>query len=211
MEPAFWRERWRTGRIGFHKDAPNHLLVDHFGALELATGDRVFVPLCGKTRDIGWLLARGLRVVGAELSEIAVAALFDDLGVAPEMEPAGPLSLWRADGLDLFVGDIFALDRLTLGPVDAVYDRAALMALPSDMREAYAAHLRAITRTAPQLLVTVRYDPGALEGPPFAIDAAEVERVHGAGFAIERLAARDDRVRDVPAVEEAWLLQPRNA
>lgn len=79
-----------------------------------------------------------------------------------------------AAGLEVFVGDIFALDRADLGEVDAVFDRAALIALPPAMRPGYAAHLRAMTAEAPQLLVTLEYDQRQLEGPPFAVNAAEV-------------------------------------
>jgi hypothetical protein len=48
------------------------LLVPHFKALSLPEGGRVFLPLCGKTLDIHWLLTGGYRVSGAELRKIAI-------------------------------------------------------------------------------------------------------------------------------------------
>ena len=72
MEASYWHERWGENRIAFHEKQANALLVEHFKRLELDAGARVFVPLCGKTLDIGWLLGRDLRVVGVELSELAV-------------------------------------------------------------------------------------------------------------------------------------------
>lgn len=211
MEAEFWRERWRENRIAFHESEPNGMLTAHLDALLLAPDARVFLPLCGKTRDIGWLLGRGLRVAGAELSEIAVADLFRELGAEPEVTDAGALQRWRAPGLDVFLGDVFALERAALGPVDAVYDRAALIALPHDVRPRYAAHVAALTGAARQLLVTLDYDPARAAGPPFPVDEAEVVRVHGAVYALSALSDRDTTLRggEIPARESAWLLTRR--
>ena len=141
MEHEFWHERWRDNRIGFHEAGGNAHLIANFSCLDLLAGARVFVPLCGKTRDIGWLLDQGFRVSGAELSRLAVQSLFDDLNVVPEVSQAGPLEKFSAPGLDIYVGDIFDLTKAELGETDAVYDRAALVALPDDMRKRYGEHL----------------------------------------------------------------------
>src|SRR5699024_8207116 len=125
----------------------------HFGDLSLPKGSRLFLPLCGKTLDIHWLLAEGYRVAGAELSSIAVAELFAELGVTPSEMQHGSLSHYQADQIDIFQGDIFELTADLLGPVDAVYDRAALVALPEGLRQQYAQHLVKITHRAPQLLL----------------------------------------------------------
>ena len=80
---------------------------------------------------------------------------------------------YSADGIDIFAGDIFEITADVLGPVDAVYDRAALVALPEGMRRRYAAHLAGITAVAPQLLVTFEYDQAEMDGPPFSITEEE--------------------------------------
>ena len=72
MHANYWHERWDENRIGFHNAEAHVMLVRHFAALGLVKGARVFVPLCGKSRDIGWLLAQGCRVAGAELSRVAI-------------------------------------------------------------------------------------------------------------------------------------------
>jgi thiopurine S-methyltransferase len=176
MDAPFWHNRWETNEISFHKDEANPLLVEHFNALSLENGSRVFIPLCGKTRDIAWLLSNGYRVAGAELSRIAVGQLFDDLGVEVKISREGELDHYQADSIDVFAGDIFALTRNLLGPVDAIYDRAALVALPREMRSKYTLHLREITNTAPQLLICYEYDQALMDGPPFSVTDAEVER-----------------------------------
>lgn len=212
MEHNFWHERWEKNEIGFHQNKPNALLERHFRDLSLTRGQRVFVPLCGKTLDIGWLLAQGYRVVGAELSETAIQQLFEDLGVPPEISELGPLTRYRARDIDIFVGDIFALDGETIGPVDAVYDRAALVALPEGMREDYVAHVRKITATAPQFLLTFDYDQAEMPGPPFSIDDGMVRKYYAADYDIERLEELDvtgGLKGRVAAREVAWRLHQR--
>ena len=99
MEANFWHQKWENNQIGFHESEANALLVDHFGSLGLAQDDRIFLPLCGKTRDIAWLLDKGYRVVGAELSEIAIKQLFEDLDATPEVNEVGELKHYHAEGI----------------------------------------------------------------------------------------------------------------
>ena len=94
MDPEFWTQRWRKSEIGFHEGKANALLVEHFKDMHGNRGDRVFVPLCGKTRDLDWLLSQGYRVAGAELSETAIKQLFAELGVEPEISEQGDLTLF---------------------------------------------------------------------------------------------------------------------
>ncbi len=158
MEAGFWHQKWERGEIGFHESETNPLLIHHFEKLMTAAGSRVFLPLCGKTRDIAWLLAGGYRVVGAELSALAIEQLFNDLGAKPAIAKSGKLTRYSASNIDIFVGDIFEVSAKDLGSVDAIYDRAALVALPAGIREQYTSHLIDVTGAAPQLLVTLEYD-----------------------------------------------------
>lgn len=214
MEHAFWHERWDSGRVAFHEGDANGLLVKHFKQAFDMPGARVFLPLCGKTRDIAWLLGQGYRVVGAELSETAVEQLFEDLGHAPSISSVGKLKRFAASGIDIFAGDIFKLDSATLGAVTVTYDRAALVALPEAMRRRYAAHLAAITGNAPQFLNTLDYDQNRMAGPPFAVDAAEVRACHGDRFEIleiDRIEVPGGLKGQCPATETVWRLESHGA
>lgn len=212
MEPDFWHQRWEKNETAWHESKANALLVKYFHELSLAKGRRVFVPLCGKTLDISWLLSNGYRVAGAELSQRAIEQLFMDLGMQPDISRIGDLELWSGKSVDIFVGNIFALTRTMLGPVDAVYDRAALVALPASMRDRYIAHLTSITAKAPQLLICYDYDQSAMEGPPFSITGEEVLRYYAATYDAKLLASAE-----VPgglkgkcsAKEHVWLLRSR--
>jgi len=210
MDAHFWHQRWEENNTFWHQSEANPRLTANFSQLSVAKGDRIFLPLCGKTMDIPWLLSRGYRVVGAELSKIAIEQLFAGLGVKPKISGLGKLDLYSAENLDIYVGDIFDLSMKTLGPMDAVYDRAALVALPSTMRERYTAHLMDITAKAQQLLICWEYDQSLIEGPPFSIGGDEVKRHYGDSYKITLVESQD-----VPgglkgkcaATENVWLLK----
>lgn len=212
MEASFWLERWTNNQIGWHESEFNALLTQHFATLQLPPRARVFVPLCGKTRDIAWLLQQGCRIAGSELSELAVQQMFEELGVHPSVTANGRLRHYAAEGIDIFTGDFFDLDVRQLGAIDAIYDRAALVALPPDMRARYASHLVALTQAAPQLLVTFDYDQHLMPGPPHAVPAAELWLHYGARYRLELLAApavAGGLKGLAPAHEMVWLLQAR--
>ncbi len=79
MDPEFWLERWRTRQVGFHQPTPHSALDRWWPTLGVPPGARVYVPLCGKSIDMVWLAAHGHRVVGSELSPLAVEEFFGEL------------------------------------------------------------------------------------------------------------------------------------
>ena len=176
MDAEYWQQKWNKNELGFHEAQANALLVKHFDKLGIVKDSRVFLPLCGKTRDIAWLLANSIRVTGAELSELAIEQLFANLNMVPTIASVGELTHYHAKSIDVFVGDIFNLSDELLGSVDAVYDRAALVALPEDIRKRYVSHITAITNNASQLLITFEYDQTVMPGPPFSISTEELRR-----------------------------------
>ena len=214
MDAAFWRNKWERGETGFHRDEPNPLLTTYFHELSLREGSRVFLPLCGKTRDVHWLLSRGYRVAGSELSQIAVEQLFAELGVAPIITANDEISRYSAENIDIFVGDIFELSPGALGEVDAIYDRAALVALPETMRGRYTAHLLEITDRAPQLLINFSYDQSLGDGPPFSVSDEEVAQRYRDSYDLKLLVCADIEgglKGKIPAKESVWLLKKRDA
>jgi thiopurine S-methyltransferase len=217
MKHDFWHQKWQANQIGFHLPEANALLVKHFGALNLKphtadkAGARVFLPLCGKTLDIAWLLAQGYRVVGAELSAIAIDDLFASLNLTPSISKIGDITQYSAPNIEVFVGDIFKVTPAMLGHVDAVYDRAALVALPDEMRKQYSVHMLALTNRVPQLLVCFVYEQSAHDGPPFSVNADEVKQHYQADYALTLLEISKviGGLKGVcPATEHVWLLTP---
>ncbi|MGE0869173.1 MAG: thiopurine S-methyltransferase [Kofleriaceae bacterium] len=173
MDPAFWRSRWQEGRTAFHEGRPNTFLTRH--ADWLAGCRRVLVPLCGKTEDLAYLASLGHEVIGVELVEDAVRQFFDEHATTPTIDRAGAFTRYSARSITLLAGDVFATSEAIVGAVDGIYDRAALVALPDQMRTRYVDHVRAIAPQATrELLVTLSYPEGSAEGPPFSVDDAAV-------------------------------------
>lgn len=192
MEADFWHRRWRKNEIGFHEEDGNHLLKTYIKKLALPAGARIFVPLCGKTRDIAWLLSQGFSVVGIELNTLAVEQLLAELDVRAEHYTVDGFDHHQAcfadgQGLDIFTGNFFAFNQAIMGTVDAVFDRAALVALPEEMRKQYAQHLLAVSNKCEQLLVCYEYADGLMQGPPHSVNSEEVMRHYATEMNVEQI------------------------
>ena len=192
MDPEFWHQRWRDNQIGFHQDKPTPLLLKHWDAVGVAAGACVFVPLAGKSLDLAWFAAQGYRVLGVELSQLAVEQFFAEHGLVPAIAESRHGLHYVAGAIELICGDVFALDADALAGCDAVFDRAALIALPPDLRRRYAREVYArLPRGCRGLLVTLEYPAHEKPGPPFSVPADEVRALYGEDWELELLERRD--------------------
>lgn len=194
MEPEFWHERWRLGQTGFHLGVVNPQLVKHYTQLQApgAAPARILVPLCGKSLDLGWLADRGHEVVGVELSELAVHTCFAERGLDPDIDTLGPYRRHRAGKLELLCGDVFDLRAEHVGAISALYDRAALVALPEPMRARYVPHLAGVVPSGTRgLLVSFEYEPEHVGGPPFSVHEREVRALYEPFYTVTLLARED--------------------
>lgn len=192
MDSDFWQQRWRDNQIGFHQDQVTPLLQQYWPALALPGGSSVFVPLAGKTLDMVWLAAQGYRVFGVELSQIAVDQFFAEHGLMPTRHASRYGVHYVAGNIELVCGDAFALDTELLSDCAAVFDRAALIALPPEMRRRYASKLYARLPTDCRgLLITLEYPPHEKAGPPFSVDEDEVDALYASDWQIGLLERRD--------------------
>ena len=188
----FWHERWREGRIGFHQQRVTPLLEQCWHAIGVPVDTRVFVPLAGKSLDLLWLAAHGHRVLGVELSRFAVEQFFDEHGLTPTIRDSRHGTHYSAGAIELVCGDAFALDATILADCAGVYDRAALIALPLQMRHRYANELYSrLPAGCRGLLVTLEYPQHEKDGPPFSVPEDEVRMLYGRDWAIEVLERSD--------------------
>jgi len=206
MKADYWLERWREGRTAFHLADVNPLLVEHSAAFSEAT--RVLVPLCGKSTDLEWLVTHGYEVVGVELVELAAQAFFAERCLTPTRREDGDFVVYAHGNLAIWVGDFFATTGTQLGMFDAAYDRAAMIALPAELRKNYAAHLQTLlTPKAKLLLVTLHFDaPG---GPPFSVPPEEVSDAFR-GAEVQLLASLDSSADPPSAVERGASFEHEN-
>ncbi|WP_414830428.1 thiopurine S-methyltransferase [Alteromonas sp. H39] len=212
MEHDFWISKWQNNEIAFHEAQGNPYLVKHHGFLSSTDSPRVFVPLCGKTRDIHYLLSQGYDVVAAELSELAITQLFEELGELPEITQDTSHKRYHIPGLTVFVGDFFALTAKQIGDITSVYDRAALIALPDTMRVRYTQQLMSLTNKARQFLICVDYDQTVMPGPPFATPEDTVRSLYEAHYTVTRCESEEIEgglKGKVEAKNDVYYLTPR--
>ena len=223
MDSEFWQQRWQEGRIGFHKSDVNPKLIKYFSNIALPIGSRVLVPLCGKSVDMLWLARAGYDVVGIELVESAAQAFFAEQNITPTIteftSTADKSTLKRYQGqlagqtITLWAADIFALGAKDIADINAIYDRAALIALPANMRADYSRHIVKLSNNAPQLLITLNYDQSKKDGPPFSITQQQLHQYYSADYKIVELASNSSTLNaasEILVTEHAWLLKPQS-
>ena len=203
MQPDFWHQRWAGNQIGFHQGQVTPLLERHWDAIETPPGSRVFVPLCGKSLDMPWLASKGHRVLGVELSQLAVDQFFDELRIEPEIRESRYGRHHVAGDIEVIVGDVFDLDAGALQDCAALFDRAALIALPPDLRERYVRETHgALPAGCRGLLVTLEYPQHEKDGPPFSVEEREVDALYSPTWSVDRLERKDILASQPGFVEE---------
>ena len=192
MEADHWHQRWQEGRIGFHTGQPNRWLQQFYPSLGLKPEDKIFLPLCGKAVDLVWLAAQGHPALGIELSPIAIEDFFQEQELTATTSEEGPFIHHQSGKISLLEGDFFELTPLQLNGTNVLFDRAALVALPAEMRQRYVQHLSTLLSPGTTiLLVTTDYPQEEKEPPPFAVSDEEVHTLYGEDFEVEHLHSED--------------------
>lgn len=216
MDPEFWLQKWQDHAIGFHQAEINTYLRTFWQQLNLAADSRVFAPLCGKSLDLLWLCQQGHHVIGVELSPLAVNDFFAEHTLAHNHFERDCFECREAEHLTLLQGDFFNLTPQHVTEVAGVFDRAALVALPAELRQQYVQHLKHILpNEAKILLVSFEYEQAEMPGPPFSVTEAEIHALYQDTYIIERLFQTDAleenpqfRARGVTRLhEKVFLLQ----
>ncbi|MEM7280915.1 MAG: thiopurine S-methyltransferase [Pseudomonadota bacterium] len=210
MKPTFWLQKWEANEIGFH-NTEVHPLLSCWSRLGLPQDARVLVPLCGKSVDMIWLAQAGHTVIGAEISEIAAKAFFQENGLQADVTAVGDFQKYVSGSIEIWVGDFFALQADQLGPVDAIYDRAALIALPQTDRRRYADQCKSLAGEDYKiLLIGLEYLPDSVVPPPYSMSRTDMEAAYGFGHTVEHLETIPGDVKGVPARETAYRVTTRN-
>ena len=208
MEAKFWHEMWASGVVGFHQSKVNEYLTSYWSMLNLTNDETVLVPLCGKSLDMIWLAQQGHNVLGVELSSKALDAFISDNSLTARPYRDENFTGYELSSMKLLCGDFFNLNQAYTSDVNAIYDRAALVALPKALRQAYVSHLSRLLEKGTQvLLVTMEYDTSKLQGPPFAVAEEEVYALYHFAQSVEKLHEVSFQRKSVDAVEKVYLIQ----
>ena len=203
MHPDFWLQRWHDNQIGFHQNKPTPLLLKHWPAIGMPVGATVFVPLAGKSLDMVWFASQGYRVLGVELSPLAIKQFISEHGIVPEVRESKYGTHYIAGNVEIIQGDVFALDAEALQDCSVVFDRAALIALPAELRKRYVDEVYSLLPQGCRgLLITLEYPQHEKQGPPFSVTEAEVRERFEAQWHVETLERRDILAQQPAFAEE---------
>lgn len=203
--PNEWLQRWREGRIGFHQTDTHPALIRHWPALGVAPGSKVLVPLCGKSLDMRWLAEQGYPVMGIELATEAIEQFVAEGRGETSRYHHQHFEICRQANVELWRGDFFHLNIDQADEVQAFYDRAALIALPSATRQRYAFHLaQLLPPDARGLMITLTHPDGPDKGPPYSVDGEEVRRLFAPNFELASLGVQPADERGIS--EQIWSL-----
>ena len=137
--PEYWKKRWMDNNIGWHRDKVHNLLVKYVHELTGGRSDlRVFVPLCGKSRDMLWLAEQDHNVVGVEVAKQPIESFFEENDLTFSVEKVklaaavDPVDVYKCveKKIIIFCCDLFLLSEEDVdGRFDAIWDRGSLSAM----------------------------------------------------------------------------------
>ena len=207
MDTAFWLSKWASNQIGFHEKQPHPLLIRYWERLLTGTRSTIFVPLCGKSNDLIWLKEQGHKIIGVEISEIAINDFFREQDLVPQITPDNSLTKYSSEPFVIYCGDYFNLSLHQVKGFTLVYDRASLIALSPNTRARYADKLSELSPPGTQqLLVTLDYNAEIINPPPYAITAQEVYNLYEPLWRVEKVGTQKTNVKDQPGVETAYII-----
>lgn len=183
MEISYWQSRWRKDKTGWHMDQVYPLLPDLWPALSLKAGARILVPFCGKSVDMQWFISEGFHVTGVDVAEKALHAFMERSQKSFSSHQQYGFQVFRSKNMELWQGDFQKLPVTKIPPFDAIYDKAALIALPRNMRPKYAQKILQCSGPETQMLLqTFEYEQDEMPGPPFSVDEREIRQLYGKQF-----------------------------
>ena len=202
MHKDFWLSKWNKLEIGFHLNEVNPVLLEHGEKLELSATDYVFVPLCGKSKDMLYLSEHS-NVIGVELSEKAIKQFFEENNISFQVNEYEEFKCFDAKNIKIYQGDLFNLPQDVKSMINKVYDRASLVALPLDMRMRYYELMNSLD-VSKYLLTTLEYDQSLFKGPPFRISEEEVHSSLNFQF-IKKVRSQEDNGFSMPVIENTYI------
>lgn len=175
-----WKERWETNQIGWHSSDVNQNLKNHATVLfEKSTTPAIAVPLCGKSLDMAWLAKQNAKVTGIELVQKAIEDFFAEQSLCATQSKKEDTPCYHCDRIEILHSDIFELPKTLEGSFDAIYDRAAFVALPLELKQQYADLCLSLLKPDGSILL-ITYDAPIPEtqGPPFPVKDGVIPRLY---------------------------------
>ena len=210
MEHSYWFEKWEKNDIGFHQEIYNRLLLKYWPSLGLE-GSVVFVPFCGKSKDMLWLNKQGHKILGNEISKIAVKSFFQENNLEVETDFDNFFLISKNKDFQVMAGNYFALTSTYTKQVKAVYDRASLVALPPNLREQYVNQMKKLlVKDCVILLISLEYKKDLIEPPPFNVQDKEIYELYGSWSKVIKLETLPANIKGKDGFETAYRIEVKS-
>ncbi len=175
MEISYWKSRWRKNNTGWHMTEVYPMLPELWPKLALRDNATVLVPLCGKSRDMQWLAAQGFHIIGVEASSKALEQFMQSSDRQFSRTHSHGYTVFTSTDINLWQGNFLNLPQRAIGPVNAIYDKASIVALPPEMRKEYSRKLLNLCNDTTEIfLQSFEYEQKEMNGPPFSVDENEI-------------------------------------
>ncbi len=196
MEKEYWINKWHSNDIAFHEQNITPDLISHIKQLKLKEDDCIFVPLCGKTKDMLWLVHQGFYVIGVEISDIACHDFFSESQITPRIVHTDKYKKYESERITLFCADFFDLKQSDFPPVKAIYDCKALIALPPCHREKYLTQILNCFGSDINILLLTREGDKTVKPPPYPISDKEIKLLYSEYFNIQQIEYNE--IKNIP-------------
>ena len=188
-----WAKSWREGKTGFHLSHPNPNLEKY--AHILADCKKILFPLCGKTLDMHYMHHKGHHCIGVERVEKAIQSFFAEWDVIPKQNN----HIYQHQQITIHHQNIFAVHAENIPNIDGIFDRAALIALPIEIRQQYANHLLSFLPAGGKILmITIDMPRPQEQGPPFLVRKEAIPTLFSAASDVSCLAVVHKTPKDEP-------------
>jgi thiopurine S-methyltransferase len=192
-----WDEQHRHSEPGWQNTAPHRFLQKHYDQFYTEVKNpTVFVPLCGKSLDMIYFATHGYNVIGVELSEIGVLQFFTENKIDYKITKKEKASVYETEPneklkkITIICGDLFEAE---FEPVDAIYDRASLYALPSTLRPKYVQKLLSLLKENGLWFGIIHEKVGKLTGPPFSVSVDDIKELF-TGYEVKQIDQDDHAI-----------------
>lgn len=188
LSPSFWDERFERGFTPWDRGGVPHALAAFVAARQQPL--RTLIPGCGAAYELAYLSEHGWDATAIDFSPAAVATAKAAVGQWHERVVQADFFAWQPPK-----------------PLDLIYERAFLCALPRAMWPQVAARWAALLAPG-ALLAGFFFFDDAPKGPPFGISAAQLDALLAPYF----LCIDDARVDDsIPVFQgkERWMVWQR--
>ncbi|GFN97348.1 thiopurine s-methyltransferase [Plakobranchus ocellatus] len=219
-----WKRMWEFDEIDFHNEQVHQTLIEYLDRLgPCGKPANIFVPLCGKSLDVKWLADQGVQTVGLDGVHKALEQFYTEHGLdweetnVPALGGAGKLLSSKDGRLKLYCGDITDFTVEVGGCFDAVWDRAAVVALNREDVERYVQIMKGLVRPGGCILLeSEEFEASDFDGitdvllklpPPHAMFEDEIRRLYEPEFTVKPLSRSLRKVGENSVHDVMYLLR----